>query len=575
MEQKSFRARLALAKLLILMLSCLTLANAPQTDKPPAEITKKVDALFAQYDKPNSPGCALGVIRDGRLIYARGYGLANLEHNIPISSKTVFDIGSTSKQFAAASILLLAQQGKLSLDDDIRKLIPEIPAYDQKITIRHLLHHTSGLRDYLTLMSLVGTDFSGVTTDTDALRLLTRQKEINFSPGAEHLYSNSGYFLLSVIVHRASGKRLREFAHEQIFAPLGMQHTHFHDDHTMIVPLRATGYAPKENGEFGIEMSNFEQTGDGAVMTTIEDLLLWDQNFYQPKVGGRELLDLFLIQGKLNSGEQLKYASGLFVGEHRGLKMVSHGGAWAGYRADLIRFPTERFSVACLCNVGASNPSQLATQVAEIYLSDRLKPENPSSASASAAPASPVKLSPQELARKTGDFRDQATGALWKVTAAADGNLVVDASVITFQAVPISHTQFRAVNAPANININFDNAEPGKPLLMRVQIETGKPMVFEAISPPVLTPAQLAEYVGDYDSDELQALYRVALEDGKLFLRLANKDTEWSKKPLQPSLRDAFSVGGLSLNFVRDGQGNISYFTVNAGRVKNIKFLRR
>ncbi|MDQ3755625.1 MAG: beta-lactamase family protein [Acidobacteriota bacterium] len=574
MNQKFFRARLAFSKLLILMLSCLTLASAPLTVENPSEITKKVDALFAQYDKPNSPGCALGVIRDGRLIYARGYGLANLEHNIPISSKTVFDIGSTSKQFAAASILLLAQQGKLSLDDDIRKLIPEIPAYDQKITIRHLLHHTSGLRDYLTLMSLAGTDFNGVTTDDDALRLLARQKEINFTPGAEHLYSNSGYFLLSVIVRRASGKRLRQFAHEHIFAPLGMKHTHFHDDHTMIVPLRATGYSPKENGEFGIEMSNFEQTGDGAVFTTIEDLLLWDQNFYQPKVGGRELLDQFLIQGKLNSGEQLKYASGLYVGEHRGLKMISHGGAWAGYRAELIRFPAERLSVACLCNVDSSNPSGLATQVAELYLSNKLKPENPTSASASTAPASSVKLSPQELAQKTGTFRDQTTGALWKVTA-ANGNLVVDASVITLHAVPISNMQFRAVNAPADINITFDNREPGKPLLMRVQIETDEPMVFEAISPPVLTPAQLAEYVGDYYSDELQALYRIAMEDGKLFLRLANKDTELSKKPFQPSLRDAFSVRGLSLNFVRDGQDKISHFTVNTGRVKNIKFLRR
>ncbi|MGH9900561.1 MAG: hypothetical protein ACRD68_01840, partial [Pyrinomonadaceae bacterium] len=270
----------------------------------------------------------------------------------------------------------------------------------------------------------------------------------------------------------------------------------------------------------------------------------------------------------------LKYAAGLFIGEHRGLKMISHGGAWAGYRAELIRFPAERFSVACLCNVDSSNPSGLATQVAELYLSNKLKPENPSPASASTAPASSVKLSPQELAQKTGTFRDQATGALWKVTT-ANGNLVVDASVITLQAVPISNTQFRAVNAPANINITFDDAAPGKPPLMRVQIETGKPMVFEAISPPVLAPAQLAEYVGDYYSDELQALYQVALEDGNLFLRLANKDTELARKPLQPSLKDAFSVRGLNLNFVRDGQGKISHFTVNAGRVKNIRFMRR
>jgi hypothetical protein len=423
-------------------------------------------------------------------------------------------------------------------------------------------------------MALAGINFADVTTDDDALKLIARQKEINFTPGAEHLYSNSGYFLLSVIVRRASGKSLREFAHENIFTPLGMKNTHFHDDHTMIVPLRATGYSPKKNGEFGIEMSNFEQTGDGSVMTTIEDLLLWDQNFYQPRVGGREMLDQFVIRGKLSNGKQLEYASGLFVGEHRGLKTVSHGGAWAGYRAELIRFPEERLSVACLCNLGSSNPSGLATQVAEIYLSGRLKPENASSSPAPASPASPIRLSHQELTQKTGTFRDQATGALWKVTA-ADGKLVVDASVLTFQLSPISKTQFRAVNAPADIKITFDSAGAGKPLLMRVQIESGKPMVFEAISPPALTPAQLAEYAGDYYSDELQAVYRVVLEDGRLFLRLANKETELSKTPLQASVKDAFGVRGFSLNFVRDGQGKIIYFSMNAGRVKNIRVIRR
>jgi hypothetical protein len=255
-------------------------------------------------------------------------------------------------------------------------------------------------------------------------------------------------------------------------------------------------------------------------------------------------------------------------------QLFAHGGAWAGYRAELIRFPDERFSVACLCNLGSSNPSGLATQVAEIYLSDRLKPENASASSAPSSPASPINLSQQELTQKTGTFRDRATGALWKVTA-ADGKLVVDASVLTIQFLPISKTLFRAVNAPAEINITFDDAGAGKPLLMRVQIETGKPMVFEAISPLVLTPAQLAEYVGDYYSDELQALYRVALEDGKLFLRLANKETELSKTPLQPSLKDAFSVRGFSLNFARDGQGKISHFSMDAGRVKNIRVLKR
>jgi CubicO group peptidase (beta-lactamase class C family) len=190
-------------------------------------IQVKVDAIFTNYDKPDSPGCALGVIKDGRIIYSRGYGMANLEHNIANGSKITYDIGSTSKQFTAASILLLAQAGKLSLEDDVRKFIPELPAYQKPVLIRHLIHHTSGLRDYLTLFSLAGVNFDDTTTEADALKIILRQKALNFVPGDEWLYSNSGFFLLSIVVKRASGKSLAEFARENIFDPLGMKQTIF------------------------------------------------------------------------------------------------------------------------------------------------------------------------------------------------------------------------------------------------------------------------------------------------------------------------------------------------------------
>ncbi len=333
--------------------------SAQDSGKTSNNLNAKVDVVFAQYDKPDSPGCALGVIKDGQLIYARGYGMANLEHNVPNGPKLVYDIGSTSKQFTAASIVLLARQGKLSLDDDVRKYVSELSTYQKPITIRHLIHHTSGLRDYLTLFSLAGVSFDDTTTEKDALDLIVRQKGLNFAPGDEWLYSNSGYFLLSMIVKRASGKSLAEFAKENIFDPLGMKHTIFLDHHKRIVPMRATGYSPGRSG-FQIEMSNFEQTGDGAVMTSIEDLLLWDRNFYEPKVGGPEFLKQMHEAGALNKGEKLDYASGLFVDEHQGLRRVSHGGSWAGYRSDFIRFPDQKFSVICLCNLGATNPSRLA-----------------------------------------------------------------------------------------------------------------------------------------------------------------------------------------------------------------------
>src|SRR6266849_3799931 len=333
-----------------------------------------VDEVFADLTKAGSPGCALGVYRDGKILYSKGYGLANLDESVAITRQSVFDIGTTSKQFTAASILLLEKQGELSVNDDVRKYIPELPDYGQKITILQLLNHTSGLRDYLTLMELAGTNVDSVTTDEDALRMIVRQKALNFAPGSDWLYSNTGFFLLSVIVKRVSGKTLREFAGENIFVPLEMTHTQYRDDHTSLIANRAMAYDAKEKGGgYSLNVSYFEQTGDGAVHTSVEDLLKWDENFYSGQIGGKEFLVEIQEQGKLNSGKVLDYAKGLVITNHRGLRTVSHGGSWGGYRAQLMRFPEQHFSVACLCNAGNADPSKRAAEVADIYLGSVMK----------------------------------------------------------------------------------------------------------------------------------------------------------------------------------------------------------
>src|SRR6266403_2526199 len=309
------------------------------------------------------------------MVYAKGYGLANVEQNVPITPQSVFDIGSTSKQFTAASILLLQKQSKLSINDDVRKYIPELPDYRQKVTILHLLNHTSGLRDYLTLMDLAGIHIDSVTTDEDALQIVSRQQALNFAPGSDWLYSNTGFFLLSVIVKRVSEKTLREFAGENIFTPLAMTHTQFRDDHTSLIANRAMAYDAKEKAPgYRLNVSYFEQTGDGAVHTSVEDLLKWDENFYSGQIGGKEFLSEVQEQGKLNTGKVLDYAKGLFIQDYRGLHTVSHGGSWGGYRAELLRFPEQHFSVACLCNLGSARPSGRARQVADIYLGSLMKP---------------------------------------------------------------------------------------------------------------------------------------------------------------------------------------------------------
>src|SRR5580698_2141555 len=376
-----------------------------------------VDEVFQDLTAAGSPGCALGIYRGGQIIYEKGYGLANIEENVPISPKSVFDIGSTSKQFTATSILLLEKAGKLSVEDDVHRYIPELPDYGKKITILNLLNHTSGLRDYLTLFDIAGVHIDSVTTDEDALALIVRQKGLNFAPGSEYLYSNTGFFLLSVIVQRVSGKTLREFAAENIFSPLQMTHTQYRDDHRSLVPERAMAYDENEKKDgFTLNVSYFEQTGDGAVHTSVEDLLKWDENFYSGQVGGRDFLAELQEPGKLNSGKVLDYAKGLRIADYRGLHTVSHGGSWGGYRAELLRFPEQHFSVACLCNRGDANPTRRAHQVADIYLGIMMRPkEEKRAAERETAEKKEVSLSAEQLRAYAGDYWSGELGVTYRL----------------------------------------------------------------------------------------------------------------------------------------------------------------
>ena len=413
--------------------------NAAAASAPDDKKAVAVDEIFVDLTKAGSPGCALGVYRDAKMVYSKGYGLANLEENVPVTPQSVFDIGSTSKQFTAASILLLEKQGKLSINDDVRKYIPELPDYGEKITIAHLLNHTSGLRDYLTLMDLAGINTDGVTTDEDALQMIFRQKALNFAPGSDWLYSNTGFFLLSVIVKRVSGKTLREFAAENIFTPLAMTHTQYRDDHTSLIANRAMAYDAKEKGAgYRLDVSYFEQTGDGAVHTSVEDLLKWDENFYSGQIGGKGFLAEIQEQGKLNNGKVLDYAKGLFIQDYRGLHTVSHGGSWGGYRAELLRFPEQHFSVACLCNLGSARPSNRARRVADVYLASLMKPKeaNKEPEKEHEKVQTPVSLTAEQLKSYQGDYWSDELGVAYRL-GIVDGKLKV---IALLDAAGSAHT---------------------------------------------------------------------------------------------------------------------------------------
>lgn len=461
----------------ILCLAACVSAPAVRAQTPSAAA---IDAIYAAYDRDGSPGCLVGVLREGRVVYARGYGFANLDYGIRHSPEMVYYVGSVSKQFTAAAIALLAQDGRISLDDDVRRYLPELPDYGRTMTIRHLVHHTSGLRDIYTLMSLAGIRMEDVLTNADALALIARQKELNFPPGDDYLYSNTGYWLLGQIIERVTGRTLAQYAEEKIFQPLGMTHTRFYDEAGRIMRNRVISYGSDGAGGYRITyLGNFDKVGAGGLYTTLGDLAKWDVNFYEPALGGQEFLRTMHTRGVLTSGDTLPYAFGLNVQERRGLRMVRHGGSLMGFRADLVRYASERFSVISLCNLGSIDPGPLADQVTDLYLGSRL----------------------------------------------------------------------RAVS----------ESRPAP-----------RPAAPSASAPPLSSAEQLRSFAGRYYSPELDATYTLTVAADTLRV-LRRTGTQ----VLRATAADRFTSGSQVFAFERAASGHVTGFTVQAGRVRNIRFARQ
>ncbi len=538
-----------------MMLLVLPVALAAQT---PIQLdTAKIDAVFKDYGTA-TPGCALGVYERGRVRFARGYGMADLNLGVPISPTTVFDIGSTSKQFAAAAIVMLANDGKLDLADDVRKYVPELPSYGKTITIDHMLRHTSGLRDYNGLLFLAGHFFEDFTGDDDALSVIISQRALNFEPGSRWDYSNSGFFLLSTIVKRVANQTLAEFSKQRIFSPLGMAVTHFRDDHTAILPHRATAYGQGPNG-FTVDMSNWDQTGDGAVNTTVLDLARWDANFYDQKVGGRALIDRMEQRGTLNNGDSLEYARGLFVDKYRGLRRIHHGGAWAGYRAMLMRFPDQGVSIAVTCNIGTANTQKRATDVADVILAGAFPAAAATpSAGPAAAPAANVDPAPY-----LGLYYADALQSVVEV-AADSGRLVAHAMGRPLSLSPLGEDRFGFQGQ--TVVVQFTDQRRALNLSI-LGVSQGPYLKTPSFTP---TAADLQALVGSYSSPELGTTWTVRIEKGKVML----KGRAVGESELKPRIKDGYQANGSFVRFTRGANGRINGFDVSASRMLRIRFNR-
>jgi CubicO group peptidase (beta-lactamase class C family) len=411
-----------------------------------ADDAARIDQLFAPWNRLDSPGCAVAVMKDGGIVFERGYGIADLDHHVKITPATVFHVGSISKQFTAAAVLILARGGKVSLDDPIRKYVPEVPDFGTPITLRQLLHHTSGLRDWEELLVFDGWRIYGdVVTDADVLAVVARQKELNFPPGSEFIYSNTGYSLLAQVVARVSGESFPNFTASQIFRPLEMRHTHFRDNHAEIIENLAHGYQ-EANGSFEVSDPNLDTVGPTNLMTTVEDLARWDENFYSRRVGGPEVVKQMTEPGKLNDGKQIIYGAGLFVGPNA----AEHSGSDAGYAADMIRFPGQHLSVATLCNLVSIDVMGLTHRVAEIY--GAKLPTPPAEAGTTSSATHKYAPTAKELSEFAGVYRSDEIEIPYSVTADGTRLMMHALKIGAVPMLPVATDEFTCTQSePSNV----------------------------------------------------------------------------------------------------------------------------
>ena len=559
----------------------------------------RIDAIFAPWAAPDAPGCAAAVMEGGDIVFAKGYGAANLEYGVPISPTSVFHVASVSKQFTALAVALLADEGRLSWDDDVRRHLPELPDHGVPITLRHLAQHTSGVRDQWSLLQMAGWRWGGdVITQGDVLDLLSRQAALHFRPGTEHLYSNSGYTLLAVVVERVTGQSLRAFTDERIFEPLGMARTTFRDDHTLLIRERAYAYEADGAGGYRLSIPDFAVVGASSLFTTVEDLARWNRNFRTGEVGGRRVVQQLQKMTTLAGGAQVGYAFGLVHGSHRGRRTVGHGGTDAGYRSEFLRFPVEDLAVAVLCNIRSTDPARLARDVADAVLpaqrAERPEPTTPPARQNTRADrpreraAAPASTAPAaaELAALAGYYTRPASDIPLHLVLRGD-DLVLLAGGRGQRLLPLGGWRFRLAGTTTEVEVApsgavrgsagggpAGDAPPGSESAARgptLRLGGWEPEVYEHADAVRPSPARLAEYAGTYHSAELDVWYRLRAADHRLSLR----HRKLGEIRLTPTFDDGFYGGGWYFTFDRRAGGRVAGFTMSSPRARKVRFRRR
>lgn len=533
----------------LLSISCVTTINAQLPDS----LKTKVDNLFSEYNNTNSPGCALLISQDGKILYETYYGMSNMEYNLAIGPDSKFHVASVSKQFTASAIIKLSQEGKLSLEDDIRKFIPEVPDFGYKITINHLLHHSSGLRDQWEMISLSGWRNNDLVTETDILDMVKRQKALNFKPGDNYLYSNTGYTLLAIAVKKITGISLKEYADQEFFKPLGMTNTHFQSDHSAIIHNRTSAYVKDENGNWRIEIPVFDNYGATALFTTAKDLAKWDEAFYSGKLFSDNFIKAMYKPGILNDGTQQLYASGLMLENYRGYDIIEHGGADAGYRCFVLRIPEKHFSVIMLSN--RANFFVDYHKVIDLFIKN--KTDNNQSGS-----EKQFEIDSAIVKNWEGDYFDEITQSRFNLH--LENN---ELKIGWWSLRPVSNYEFTA-GPWTTFSFKYD----GKNILMIKTDKGNKKTVYKKVHKIEPSKAEWGQVEGTYYCSELDALYRITADKNNIFVHIPRNDSI----KLSPYLKDIFE-GDYEwiVRLVRDNKNQITGFYLSTKMARNLFFERK
>jgi CubicO group peptidase (beta-lactamase class C family) len=542
---------------------CLAVAAPAMAQRDYRALSGRVDQIFRDVDRRDAPGAAVVVVWNGEVVHRGGYGTANLEEGTPVTPSTVFDIASLSKQFAGMAIAMLVEQGAISPDDDIRDYIPEVPDLGDTITVGHLLHHTSGLRDWPPTLTVAGWQMDDAIALEDVLGMVRNQRELNFAPGSEYSYSNTGYNLLALLVARVTGQSFPEWTAEHIFRPLDMRDTHFRDDHREVAANWAVGYRHEEDSYNRIPNA-LAAYGSSSLLTTVDDLAKWLVNFDDPQVGSPAVVQRMRTPGVLNSGREISYAYGLNIRAYRGRLTASHGGAWAGFRAFLLHFPEQNFGVAVLSNDARMAAGRRSYQIADIYLANQFRLRRVAPGNWALLPK--IAVDEAVLSEYAGTY---LVGRSRLVTIVREGDSLVvkEAAEPKYPMRAMSETEFYVPAHGARVLFQRDDSGVVTHLRYRGQLAP-------RVEPYVPSPGELVGYEGEYYSDELDTTYEVVLQADELVAR-HSRHGDVALLPLLPDEFRGEERFMREVRFVRDGTDRVTGLLISSGGARNLRFERR